>query len=377
MRGHADVGAAAGAETFPPMSDEQVRDGASSTPDVLSRMERDWDARAREAPEHYIATARQQWRMDEFFQSGEINVENDILADAGIIGRGKKPGRMRVLEIGCGAGRMTRAMAASFGEVHAVDISAEMIAAAKRNLSDLRNVFLYKNNGIDLAGIPDRSCDFAFSFIVFQHIPIPSVIETYVREVHRCLRPGAVFKFQVQGTTGIRSAQDDTWVGVPMSLADARALADGCGFELLGASGQGTQYFWLWFQKPKWPWIPKAIRSNAREALTRMRSAIERPVAVTFSPPSVRAGESYGVRVPGFAGQAIDIGYELTTGQSPAPVAGVVGRWCDLDSRGEASIPVPAEHPTGIVRITKVRSRTRASRWYRAEGAIPVEGRRA
>ena len=342
--------------------------------DLLSRMERDWDARAREAPEYYIATARRQWRMDEFFRSGEINVDNDILANVGVICRGKKPSRMRVLEIGCGAGRMTRALAASFGEVHAVDISAEMIAAAKRNLSDLGNVFLYKNNGIDLSRIPDRSCDFAFSFIVFQHIPIPGVIETYVREVYRCLKPGAIFKFQVQGTSGVRIARDDTWVGVPMSLADARALAGRCGFELLSASGQGTQYFWLWFLKRKWPWIPEAIRRNAREALLRVRNAIQKPVAIAFSPPSVRAGESYGVRIPGFAGQVIDIGYELTTGQSPAPVAGVVGRWCELDSRGEASILVPAEHPTGTVRITKVRSRTKTSRWYRAEGAIPVLG---
>lgn len=192
--------------------------------------------------------------------------------------------------------------------------------------------------------------------------------------MYRCLKPGAIFKFQVQGATGIRVAQDDTWVGVPMSLEDARALAGRCGFELLCASGQGTQYFWLWFLKPKWPLIPKAIRSNAREALTRMRNAIEKPVTVVFSPQGVRAGESYCVRIPGFAGQVIDIGYELVAGQCQAPVAGVVGRWCELDSRGEASIVVPAEHPTGTVRITKVRSRTKASRWYRAEGAIPVAG---
>jgi 2-polyprenyl-3-methyl-5-hydroxy-6-metoxy-1,4-benzoquinol methylase len=96
----------------------------ADTRDALSRMERDWDLRAREAPEYYIASARRQWRTDEFFQAGEINVDNHIRADE-IIWRGKKLNQMRVLEIGCGAGRMTRAMAAVFGEVHAVDISAE------------------------------------------------------------------------------------------------------------------------------------------------------------------------------------------------------------------------------------------------------------
>src|SRR5262245_60651714 len=148
----------------------------ADTKDTLSRMERDWNLRAREAPEYYIASARRQWRMDEFFQGGEINVDNDIRADANIICRGKKLNQMRVLEIGCGAGRMTRAMSAMFGEVHAVDISAEMSALAKDNLSGLRNVFLYKNNGIDLSGLSDQSYDFAFSFIVFQHIPILGVI---------------------------------------------------------------------------------------------------------------------------------------------------------------------------------------------------------
>ncbi len=165
--------------------------------DNLSRMERDWDARALEAPEYYIATGNRRWRKDEFFRGGEINVENDILSDANIIRRGNDLRCMRVLEIGCGAGRMTRAMAALFGEVHAVDISAEMIALAKHNLADLPNVHLYKNSGMDLSELPDRSFDFAFSFIVFQHIPDPGVIENYVREVHRCLKPGAVFKFQV------------------------------------------------------------------------------------------------------------------------------------------------------------------------------------
>ncbi len=37
---------------------------------------------------------------------------------------------MRVLEIGCGAGSITRALARLFGEVHAVDVSGEMAALA-------------------------------------------------------------------------------------------------------------------------------------------------------------------------------------------------------------------------------------------------------
>lgn len=167
--------------------------------EIASRMEQDWDARARENAEFYIATGKERWSGEDFFRGGAINVENDIPVDPELIALDKKFSRMRVIEIGCGAGRMTRAIAAAFAVVHAVDISAEMIALARRNLSDLPNVFLHKNNGVDLSGLPSHSCDFAFSFIVFQHIPSRDVIENYIREVYQCLKPGGIFKFQVQG----------------------------------------------------------------------------------------------------------------------------------------------------------------------------------
>jgi ubiquinone/menaquinone biosynthesis C-methylase UbiE len=328
-------------------------------------MEQDWDARAREAAEYYIATGNREWNRDEFFEAGAVNVDNDILSDAKIICQGKKLNRMRMVEIGCGIGRMTRAMAGLFGEVHAVDISAEMIALAKQNLSDLRNVFLYKNSGRDLQELPESSFDFAFSFIVFQHIPDLAVIENYVREVYRCLRPGAVFKFQAQGYTDIQTAPDDTWVGAPIGLADAQALARRCGFAMIRSSGEGTQYFWLWFRKP----ARFARMQNAIEA-ARFWCAI--PTALNFSPASVRAGETYHVRAPRFAGQVIDVVYEFTIRGRTAPVTGVVAKWCALDSHGQASIPVPADHAAGIVRITKVRSQTNNSRWHRASGEIQV-----
>ena len=350
----------------------------ADTRDVLMRMEQAWDSRACEAPEYYIASARREWTRDEFFQEGAVNVANEILGDAGTICRGKKLGQMRVLEIGCGAGRMTRAMAAVFGEVHAVDISSEMIALAKRNLSDLRNVFLCKNNGFDLAGLRDRNYDFAFSFIVFQHIPRTAIIENYLREVHRCLKANAVFKFQVQGNTRIGVVQDDTWVGAPIAHNDAQSLAERCGFELLRSSGEGTQYFWLWFLKPRWHWLPEAMRRYAEpEAIRRYTEAllarVRTRVRVSFTPQRVRPGESYSVRIPGFAGQVIDVGYELALQRYPTPVIGEVFGWCELDSQGEARLVVPPEQPAGVVRITKVRSQRKNDHWHRAGGAIQVE----
>jgi len=213
----------------------------------LAKMRQDWDARARENARHYVESSRTDWSDDEFFQSGESTVAGEILTDMINICQGIHPQQMKVLEIGCGAGRVTRALARLFGQVHAVDVSAEMIEQARRNLAGLPNVHLYVNNGMDLSPLPALEFDFAFSSIVFQHIPSYEVIESYVREVHRLLRPGALFKFQVQGGLNEAPPPDDTWLGVSYTDEQAVALAERCGFEPRYRVGAGEQYFWLWF----------------------------------------------------------------------------------------------------------------------------------
>src|SRR5215216_2564240 len=48
------------------------------------------------------------------------------------------PRRGRCVEVGCGPGRMTGALAQRFERVIAVDVSPEMIARARRNVPDER-----------------------------------------------------------------------------------------------------------------------------------------------------------------------------------------------------------------------------------------------
>lgn len=213
----------------------------------LEKMRRDWDDRARENARYYVNTAREDWTDEEFFASGEQTVSEEILTDMINICQGKPPGEMRVLEIGCGAGRVTRALARLFGEVHGVDVSGEMILRAGEALRDVPNAHVYQNNGTDLSVVPALEFDFAFSTIVFQHIPSRDVIEKYVQEVHRLLRPGALFKFQVQGNVDIETNPGDTWLGAPFSDEDAVAMAERCGFEPRYRHGAGSQYFWLWY----------------------------------------------------------------------------------------------------------------------------------
>jgi SAM-dependent methyltransferase len=224
------------------------------------KMRRDWERRARENARHFVVTGKSRWSDEEFFESGQIIMREDILIDLGNICQGRDPRQMRVLEIGCGAGRVTRAFAGFFGEVWAVDISAEMVRQTQRALEGYPNARVLRNNGKDLSvlrpswwerlrGKSAPQFDFAFSTMVFQHIPSRAIIERYVRGVSELLRPGALFKFQVQGSPEVHSTPGDTWVGASFSEADARGMAARSGFEMRYQSGAGDQYYWLWFFK--------------------------------------------------------------------------------------------------------------------------------
>ncbi|MCC6586396.1 MAG: class I SAM-dependent methyltransferase [Bryobacterales bacterium] len=212
-------------------------------------MRKDWDERARENARYYVNTERDDWTDEAFFASGERTVKEEILTDMTNICQGKDPKQMKVLEIGCGAGRVTRALAGLFGEVYAVDVSGEMVARARAALASHPNAHVFQNNGRDLSVLGDIQVDFAFSTIVFQHIPSREIIETYVRDVHRLLRPGGLFKFQVQGNVTTEAKPDDTWLGVSFSDEQAVAMAERCGFEPRHRHGAGEQYFWLWYFK--------------------------------------------------------------------------------------------------------------------------------
>jgi SAM-dependent methyltransferase len=215
----------------------------------LEKMRIDWDARARANANHYIADGKTDWTQEEFYRSGIIDVEGHILTDLENICRGKDPREMKVLELGCGAGRVTRALAAIFGEVHAADVSAEMLKLASEALEGCPGVYLYQTDGATLNALGDRTFDFAFSCCVFHHISSYDVIRSYVKDVGKHVAPGALFKFEVQGCTDVQSEFGDTWIGIPFSEDQARRLAEDCGFELRYQAGAGRERFWLWFFK--------------------------------------------------------------------------------------------------------------------------------
>ncbi|MEE9294277.1 MAG: class I SAM-dependent methyltransferase [Phycisphaerae bacterium] len=100
------------------------------------------------------------------------------------------------LEIGCGIGRLLRPMARRCREVIGCDISSKMVQWAQEYLADTPNAEVRLNEGCSLSGIDDTSIDFVYSHLAFQHITAQSVVDAYLCEIRRVLKPGGYCRIQ-------------------------------------------------------------------------------------------------------------------------------------------------------------------------------------
>lgn len=92
------------------------------------------------------------------------------------------------VEVGCGPGRMTSALAARFDSVIAVDVSPEMLARA-RQVTDSPNVQFRLVSGDRLDSVPDGSADTLVCYLVLQHLPSRRHVLAYLDEFARVLAP--------------------------------------------------------------------------------------------------------------------------------------------------------------------------------------------
>lgn len=223
-----------------------------------------WDARAKQNAAWYVDTSLpyDQPDMERFFATGHSIVAEAL--DRAPVG---PPGRQLAVEIGSGLGRVCRALADRFDRVVGVDVAPSMVEQARATVVDPRVTFEL-GDGSTLAQVADASADLVLSFTVFQHIPTVSVIEGYLREAGRVLRPGGLLVFQWNNTagplrwvarrtalsalqrSGLRPEQHGrnhaAFLGSRVGLARIqRALAAG-GLELVETRGSGTLWAWAW-----------------------------------------------------------------------------------------------------------------------------------
>ncbi len=170
---------------------------------MVTKMKTDWDRRARHHARYWIAI--EDYQDDQTFsRSGEqtANAILDILSP-------RDPRHWKALEVGCGIGRVLKPLARYFAHLVGVDISKEMIAQSKEWLSGLKNVETIESSGVDLQLFPDESFELVYSYITFQHLPLP-VFERYLAESHRVLRPGGCLVFQLYVGQGNEPPPGDT-----------------------------------------------------------------------------------------------------------------------------------------------------------------------
>jgi SAM-dependent methyltransferase len=105
-------------------------------------------------------------------------------------------GRSRVLDIGCGVGRIAFHVAPLVRHLHAIDVSDEMVARARANLAHLTNVDVRRTDGESLAIFADGSLDFVYSILVLQHMERANC-RRLVAEIARVLGPGGKLLVQL------------------------------------------------------------------------------------------------------------------------------------------------------------------------------------
>jgi SAM-dependent methyltransferase len=217
-----------------------------------------WDERARERALFFVDSTLDYVDpdVDRFWTGGEEAMDR-VLGELGVV----VDSGDELVEIGCGVGRLTRALAARAGHVTAVDVSAEMLAHARELNHQLGNVTWVHGDGCSLAGVPNRSADGCFSHVVFQHLPDPELTLGYVREMARVLRPGGWAAFGLSTDPGVhrprrrlrwrvaallgrgpRGQEHPAWLGSSVPLDRLEATAAEAGLELERILYPGTQF---------------------------------------------------------------------------------------------------------------------------------------
>jgi hypothetical protein len=163
----------------------------------MTDQHRVWEGLAQSDPLWAILSDPQRkgnrWQLDEFFASGRRDVEAN-LADLASLGIDVRPGR--ALDFGCGVGRLTQALGASFERADGVDIAETMVELAREYNRHGDRVQYHVNQEPNLGLFEDGAFDFVLSIIVLQHNP-PPVAEGYIREFVRVLAPGGIADFDM------------------------------------------------------------------------------------------------------------------------------------------------------------------------------------
>ena len=104
--------------------------------------------------------------------------------------------QLRVLDFGCGVGRLMKPLVEVGFRVDGVDISERMLAFAQQDPA-LKNSEFFLSNGNDCGAAPEGSYDFVYSHLCFQHICSRRVRNQLLACFKKALKPGGVVLVQM------------------------------------------------------------------------------------------------------------------------------------------------------------------------------------
>ena len=213
---------------------------------ILDAMRSDWNERAQEDANYYVAFGRRNQHEEEFVASAADQVRlfeaelKRLPAD--------RWGQGAALEIGCGPGRLLRPLSRHFRQIHGLDISEVMLQRAETALKGITNHRLHHTRESNLTQFTDESIDFVYSYAVFQHIPSKQVVFNYLSDAVRVIRPGGLIVFQVNGLRDSGYAPN-TWDGCRITAEEVIHFARVNRLLLLALTDRDTQYMWVTLQR--------------------------------------------------------------------------------------------------------------------------------
>ncbi len=227
-------------------------------------MKADWNERAKKNSLYYIACDDAD-NESVFRDSGQRDVKIVLEGVEPLL-----PSHEKVLEIGCGVGRLLEPMAEHFRVVSGVDISGEMVRQGRERLAQLPQIDFTEIDGTGSLPFASATFDFVYSFITFHHIPDKEIVRRYIQESQRVLKPGGIFRFHLFGRKeGVLQSmrelftKKNTWRGCKYTISEVRSLTEAAGFEVLS-----TEWFDP-FPGEKRPFFgktkPHAIWTTARK----------------------------------------------------------------------------------------------------------------
>lgn len=156
---------------------EQTEDWATLKQDEM-RLDRVLRAREAEDSQAFFAGAAAEWDRLRAELYGEAFTTHAMLS--------LLPRDYVVADLGCGTGQVSAALAPHVRQVIALDNSAAMLKAAKKQTADFANVDLRRGELTELP-IEDATCDAALLLLVLSYVPDPA---TALSEMARVLKAG-------------------------------------------------------------------------------------------------------------------------------------------------------------------------------------------